>query len=61
MRARVDTQHEKIAELKSTGHDTTHAKFLLITMLATLALYVDRYRILSLARPASSPVRAKHN
>jgi hypothetical protein len=42
-RARVDGQRERVVQESRTGRDTKHSKFLLSTMLATLALYVERY------------------
>jgi hypothetical protein len=58
-RARVDSQREKISELKSKKKDTAQAIFLLATMIATLALYVDRYRILQVVSRMVSRTSAK--
>ena len=40
-RTRVDRQREIIAEDERAGRDTTESKFLKVTMLTTLALYVE--------------------
>ena len=47
-RTRVDRQREIIAEDERAGRDTKESKFLLVTMLTTLALYVERYARISM-------------
>jgi len=46
-RARLDRQREIVAEHARNGDDTALPKFLLVTVLTTLALYVHRYGMLS--------------
>jgi uncharacterized membrane protein len=46
-RTRVDRQREIIAEDERAGRDTKASKFLLVTMLTTLALYVERHARIS--------------
>ncbi len=46
-RTRVDRQREIIAEDERAGRNTKESKFLLVTMLTTLALYVERHARIS--------------